>query len=1014
MLRVTIVAFFFVFLVNFDVKATIITSNVATGNWNVAGSWSPAQVPTSTDDVIIATGDVITISATGAVCNSLTINAPAANNGITFAGAYTLTVGGTLAMNGPTANCTNTISVGTGTLSAANINITGVTGNGRYCIVSVSTGTINVSGNITFLGSNSAHAQLTFTGAGILNIGGDLGSGGTFAASNGTVNCNGSAQTIAGYSYYNLTLSGSGIKTLSAGSSPILGNLTLNGTATTTTVEAFTINGNLNLGDGTTFTVAGYALSVAGTTTIGGGTSGTLSISSATGTKTFTGAVIINNGASITENASAKLSFGSDVTIYSGGTLTESDSTTVGFAGNLSNYGTYTASIKAHTFSGTTKTIGGTVAISIPTATFSGTYTNTGTLIVGTLKIPSSGMLTNSSTITDTTALSGTGGFTQLANATLNIGGTSGIATLIATASGNTVNYNASGAQTVKDTSYFNLTLSGSGKKTLPAGIAPVLGNLTLSGTANTSLTENFTINGNLGIGDGTTFTAAGYSLNVNGTTTVGGGTSGTLSITSATGTKTFTGDVTIYNGGAITETKAANLSFGSNVTIISGGALTASGAAAVNIAGNFNNSGTYIANTSTVTFNGSGQTIDGTSSTTFNNVTIALGSTTTLGIGTTIKGLTINSTFNDGGYTITLGSGNSLTMGAGGSYNIGSTAMPGWASFSLAAGSTVGYVSGINQTVSASLSYQNLTFGGAATKTLAAAITVAGALAINTGVVANLGTYTSTANTLTLGGAGQPSGSFGGMGSPAIYIDPTFFAAATGILNVTNPSCTAGTWLGDVGTDWNTTTNWCGGIPSATTDVIIPAVANQPAIGSTGGVCRNITINSGAALNITGSYALTIKGNWTNQGTFTANNSTVTFNGTGAQTIGGTTATTFYNLSIGGSSAVTLNAPSSAVTVCNNNMTIATGGSVTLDSSQYLTVTGALTNNNTGTSGLIIKNGGSLIYGSGTPFRDHLQVDDTRDRFMERSFYFFPGGIHNNWQCVFQHVLEQYIYVFL
>ncbi len=264
-------------------------------------------------------------------------------------------------------------------------------------------------------------------------------------------------------------------------------------------------------------------------------------------------------------------------------------------------------------------------------------------------------MLTNASTITDTTALSGTGGFTQLANATLNIGGTSGIATLIATASGNTVNYNASGAQTVKDTSYFNLTLSGSGKKTLLAGIAPVLGNLTLSGTANTSLTENFTINGNLGIGDGTTFTAAGYSLNVNGTTTVGGGTSGTLSITSATGTKTFTGDVTIYNGGAITETKAANLSFGSNVTIISGGALTASGAAAVNIAGNFNNSGTYIANTSTVTFNGSGQTIDGTSSTTFNNVTIALGSTTTLGIGTTIKGLTINSTFNDGGYTITL-----------------------------------------------------------------------------------------------------------------------------------------------------------------------------------------------------------------------------------------------------------------------------------------------------------------------------------------------------------------------
>ena len=47
--------------------------------------------------------------------------------------------------------------------------------------------------------------------------------------------------------------------------------------------------------------------------------------------------------------------------------------------------------------------------------------------------------------------------------------------------------------------------------------------------------------------------------------------------------------------------------------------------------------------------------------------------------------------------------------------------------------------------------------------------------------------------------------------------------------------------------------------------------------------------------------------------------------------------------------------------------MTIASGGSVTLDSGQYLTVTGTITNNN-GTSGLIINDGGSLIYGSGTP----------------------------------------------
>jgi hypothetical protein len=46
------------------------------------------------------------------------------------------------------------------------------------------------------------------------------------------------------------------------------------------------------------------------------------------------------------------------------------------------------------------------------------------------------------------------------------------------------------------------------------------------------------------------------------------------------------------------------------------------------------------------------------------------------------------------------------------------------------------------------------------------------------------------------------------------------------------------------------------------------------------------------------------------NNGTFTARTSTVTFNTTGAQAIGGTTTTTFYNLSINNASHITLNRP--------------------------------------------------------------------------------------------------------
>jgi hypothetical protein len=105
--------------------------------------------------------------------------------------------------------------------------------------------------------------------------------------------------------------------------------------------------------------------------------------------------------------------------------------------------------------------------------------------------------LTNNGTITATTALSGTGGLTQGTTGLLSIGGTSGITTLTATATGNTVNYTGV-AQTVKATTFYNLTLSGSGAKTIPNGTV-ISNNLSIAptGTATASIATGLNIAAN-------------------------------------------------------------------------------------------------------------------------------------------------------------------------------------------------------------------------------------------------------------------------------------------------------------------------------------------------------------------------------------------------------------------------------------------------------------------------------------------------------------------------------------
>ena len=76
-------------------------------------------------------------------------------------------------------------------------------------------------------------------------------------------------------------------------------------------------------------------------------------------------------------------------------------------------------------------------------------------------------------------------------------------------------------------------------------------------------------------------------------------------------------------------------------------------------------------------------------------------------------------------------------------------------------------------------------------------------------------------------------------------------------------------TWLGVTG-DWNNSSNWNGGIPSLTSNVIISSSLHPPVIsGMTSAVGNNLT-NAGASLTVNSSNSLSIGGNLSNAGTLT------------------------------------------------------------------------------------------------------------------------------------------------
>ena len=114
--------------------------------------------------------------------------------------------------------------------------------------------------------------------------------------------------------------------------------------------------------------------------------------------------------------------------------------------------------------------------------------------------------------------------------------------------------------------------------------------------------------------------------------------------------------------------------------------------------------------------------------------------------------------------------------------------------------------------------------------------------------------------------------------------------------------------------------------------------------------VCTDITIDSGSTLTTSGANTVTLSGNWTNNGTFTQNTGTVTFNGASAQTIVGTSKTTFYNLIINNTTpATTVTNPTKAF-AATGYLTITQGNLIIQATDANYTVTGDLTVSANGT----------------------------------------------------------------
>ncbi|MEP6512241.1 MAG: hypothetical protein ABJA79_00110, partial [Parafilimonas sp.] len=745
---------------NGTVSQTIagLTYNNLTIN-KTAGIASINNAATISGNLSVSAGE-LDINAATTISGNVTISAGAILNG----DGVTVLAGGNWTNSGTFISLAGTINFnGTGTQNISSTTFNNLT-------INKTSGTATPTGNLTINGNLSVSAGTldlsTFNGnrssaGGILSVsnGATLLAGGAnnfpsnfntnSFGSNSTVNYNGAAaQSIAGVTYGNLTLTngGANAKTLAA-SATISGNFLINSGATFN-AGAFTINLSGNYTNSGTFTAAtstmifnGSSKTITGNTTFNKLTvNGSYTVSGSD--LTFNGLLLITSGASF-DAGTGTATLNGDLT--NNGSLTSSGTTT--FTGTSLQTIRITNTVTSN--AGSILNFNGSVA---PSLNFSSAP------VFATLNINNTAGITPNTDWTIATAFNISNGasffagsYTHNINGAFTNNGTVTSSGILNFSPSSIKNYTLAGTNF---TSTGSIIFGGSGAITT-AGTPNSLNDITISNTTGVSPGTGWNIGGNFTINNSGIFNAGSYGYTVAGnlqsTGTLNGSTS-TFTMSSAAAQLAGNITTTFYN-------------------------LTVTGAVTVNadfnISGNLTTTGTLDASAATVIFTGSSNATISGAATDLASFNIAKNSG---GIVTLARNVTlvtdidiVSGTLDASTFSITqdgtAGLTNTLAVGANAAFKIaGTNSLPTFTAYNFDSLSTVEY-SGTTQTItsisSLAAKYGNVTISSSGTKT------ANGPLNIRNNFALTNGTFFGGNNTDTLGGNwNMSSGTFTNTGT--------------------------------------------------------------------------------------------------------------------------------------------------------------------------------------------------------------------------------------------------------